>query len=115
MAVCGLMLTSCDNPAEQKEEVFALSVKTNTVASGHSSHASGYGTRATATAQTVVGKNNKENNDALFIVGNGSSSADANRKNAFEVLLNGNIKIGNTTLSEAQLQKILRLIDTIEE
>ena len=34
MAVCGLMLTSCDNPAEQKEEVFAISVKTNTVASG---------------------------------------------------------------------------------
>ena len=34
MAVCGLMLTSCDNPAEQKEEVFAISVKTNIVASG---------------------------------------------------------------------------------
>ena len=34
MAACGLMLTSCDNPAEQKEEVFAISVKTNTVASG---------------------------------------------------------------------------------
>lgn len=34
MAACGLMLTSCDKPSVQNEEVFALSIKTNTVASG---------------------------------------------------------------------------------
>ena len=34
MAACGLMLTSCDKPSMQNEEVLALSIKTNTVASG---------------------------------------------------------------------------------
>ena len=34
MAACGLMLTSCDKPSVQNEEVLALSIKTNTVASG---------------------------------------------------------------------------------
>ena len=34
MAACGLMLTSCDKPSQQNEEVFALSIKNNTVASG---------------------------------------------------------------------------------
>ena len=34
MAACGLMLTSCDEPSVPNEEVLALSIKTNTVASG---------------------------------------------------------------------------------
>ncbi len=34
LAACGLMLTSCDKPSVQNEEVLALSIKTNTVASG---------------------------------------------------------------------------------
>ena len=67
---------------------------TNCIASGHSSHASGYGTQATITAQTVVGKNNKVKDDALFIVGNGKTSAEANRSNAFEVTTDGAIRLG---------------------
>ena len=34
LAACGLMLTSCDKPSVPNEEVLALSIKTNTVASG---------------------------------------------------------------------------------
>ena len=34
MAACGLMLTSCDKPSVQNEEVFALTIKNTTVASG---------------------------------------------------------------------------------
>ena len=34
MVACGLMLTSCDEPSVPNEEVLALSIKTNTVASG---------------------------------------------------------------------------------
>ena len=85
---------------------------TNTIASGHSSHASGYGTQATATAQTVVGKNNALNDNALFIVGNGKSTT--NRSNAFEVISTSSgvsLKVGNTTLTEAQLNKLISFID----
>ena len=58
-----------------------------TLASGNHSHASGYQTKATAAEQYVVGRWNKENNDALFIVGCGSG--ENNRKNLFEVLWTG--------------------------
>jgi hypothetical protein len=50
---------------------------------GDYSHVSGLGTIAKGEAQTVVGKYNKEDEDALFIVG-GGENAD-NRRNAFVV------------------------------
>ncbi len=52
-------------------------------------HASGESTIASAKNQFVVGQYNKENPDALFIVGNGTS--EENRSNAFEVLKDGRI------------------------
>lgn len=79
------------------------------------SHASGVSTRATAEAQTVVGKYNSDNNSALFIVGNGTSAFKP--FNAFEVISNSSgyaIKVGNTTITEAQLAKLIRFLDTIE-
>jgi len=54
-------------------------------------HAGGLGTKATAEAQTVFGKYNKENPNALFIVGNGT--ADNIRNNAMEVLADGRVKV----------------------
>lgn len=42
--------------------------------------------------QTVLGQFNRANPNALFILGNGVG--DLNRNNAFEILKNGNIKIG---------------------
>ena len=65
-----------------------------TEASGQNSHAGGWGTKATELAQTAIGKWNKENPDALFIVGNGTSNTA--RSNAFEVLKDGTL-IGNGT------------------
>ena len=61
---------------------------------------------ATTNYQTVVGKYNAKSS-SLFVVGGGSD--DSNRKNLFEVTTTG-IKIGNTTLTETQLQKLLALI-----
>lgn len=46
----------------------------STTASGRASHAGGKGTIASAEAQTAIGKYNKENADALFIVGNGKNN-----------------------------------------
>lgn len=62
-----------------------------TVARGNQSHAGGLRTIASADSQTVIGRYNKENTNALFIVGNGSSVD--NRSNAFEVVEEG-INIG---------------------
>ena len=61
----------------------------NTIASADSSSAGGYYTRAIAKYQTVRGKFNAEDADALFIVGNGT--ADSSRSNAFAVHSDGDI------------------------
>lgn len=76
-------------------------------ATGSGSFAHGDGVKATARCQAVFGLYNATNSNALFQIGNGSS--DTARSNAFEVLSNG-IKIGNTTITEAQLIKLLALL-----
>ena len=64
-----------------------------TVASGRYSHSSGLGTKATGEAQTVVGKYNRKNDEALFVVGNGTSDLDTDRNNAFVVREDGRCQI----------------------
>lgn len=59
----------------------------DTKASGYYSHAGGLGTIASGVAQTAVGKYNKENMNAVFVVGTGSSDTD--RRNGLQVLTNG--------------------------
>ena len=60
--------------------------------------------------KAVFGYYNEDNSDALFEVGNGSSTTHAN---AFEVKQNGDIiaktslTIGDTKITEAQLQQLL--------
>jgi hypothetical protein len=56
----------------------------------------GQGNIANSWNQTVVGNFNIPETTALFMVGNGRS--DINRKNAFTVLNNGTITIGNTSV-----------------
>lgn len=61
----------------------------NTVAKTDCTHAGGRGTIAAAVSQTAIGKYNVERtnqSDALFIIGNGTSSS---RSNAFRVTSNG--------------------------
>lgn len=61
--------------------------------------------------QAIVGKYNDETSTALFMVGAGQSAGE--RLNAFEVLHNGtqaSIKVGNTVITEAQLQALLNLL-----
>lgn len=59
----------------------------NNVASGNYSTASGKHTSATGESQFVVGQYNKDDTDALFIVGNGESVS--NKSNAMSVSSNG--------------------------
>ena len=61
----------------------------NTTATGFCSHASGQGTIAVADSQTVIGKYNAIDNEALFVIGNGSS--DKYRGNAFVVYSDGSV------------------------
>lgn len=79
-----------------------------TKAIGDYSFATGANTIAIGENQTVVGQFNKEDKDALFIMGNGTN--ESNRSNAFAVYKDGSIKIGNTKISESQLQKLLALV-----
>lgn len=79
----------------------------NCLATGKNSSAAGDRNVATGDAQFVVGKYNKRNDNALFIVGNGTPTTPSN---ALEVLPDG-IKIGNTTITEAQLIKLLALLN----
>ena len=63
---------------------------TATTSAAAYSHAGGYGTIASAEAQTAIGKYNAEDTNALFIVGNGTSSS---RSNAFTVKLDGSATV----------------------
>lgn len=65
-----------------------------TLAKGNFSHAGGDHTIASAKSQTAIGQYNATNDEALFIVGNGSSE-DA-RSNAFAVNKDGSACVGVT-------------------
>ena len=80
-----------------------------TVAQHTASAAMGKGTYTNAHYQLVCGSYNAAGND-LFTVGNGTGPYA--RSNAFAVVSSTTptIKIGNTTLTEAQLQALLNLI-----
>lgn len=60
----------------------------DTLAQHQYSHAGGQGTKTSRDCQTVIGKYNEENTEALFQVGCGSS--DSARSNAFEVCADNN-------------------------
>lgn len=64
--------------------------------------------------QVVFGTDNVDNPDALLIVG----GDDYPNSNAFEVIKkNGqySVKVGDTEITEAQLAKLIKFIDSIEE
>lgn len=95
-----------------------------TQAIGDASHASGYYTIAKEDAQFVCGAGNADEKSAMFIVG-GSDDPD-DRNNCFSTgreLVNGErskdgeayIKVGNTQITETQLIKILKFIESIQE
>lgn len=73
-----------------------------------SSHTSGTWTISGRESQTVVGKYNEIDADALFVVGNGTS--DTNRSNAFCVYEDNSVKIGKTKLTEEQIKGLLALL-----
>ena len=81
---------------------------TGSIASGTFSFAAGNQSRAAYDNQFIVGKFNNNASDTFFEVGNGTN--ENNRSTAFAVTRSGAVRIGNTTLTEAQLQKLLALI-----
>lgn len=93
----------------------------SSVALGHATNVSGNRSLACGDSlvsayedQVVIGKFNNNRADTILEVGNGSIETPSN---AFEVYKNGNVKIsgntitiGNTTITEAQLQQLLTLL-----
>ena len=67
----------------------------NTKAFANYSHTNGQGTIARGIAQTVIGTYNEEDNNALFIIGNGT--ADNSRSNALMVTRDGRVVIPNSS------------------
>ena len=92
----------------------------NTEARADYSHSEGLGTIAASQFQHVQGKYNVEDttNTYAHIVGGGTS--DTNRKNIHTIDWNGNamfggsLTLGNTTITEDQLKKLLTLLDYTE-
>lgn len=77
----------------------------STTASKEASHAGGKGTIASAEAQTAIGKYNKENTNALFIVGDGTDTSVNKRRNVFEVISTSSergIKVGDSAILNAE-------------
>lgn len=69
----------------------------STIALGDYSHAEGRGTIASGSYQQVIGRWNSHKDDtSLFIVGNGISSDEANRKDAFKVTHSSSIILPQT-------------------
>ena len=66
----------------------------NTQASGKNSFVHGYQLKAEGENQAVFGLYNKTSSDSIFIVGNGTSESD--RKNSFEILKNGKVRVYST-------------------
>jgi len=71
-----------------------------TKASGRASHAGGTHTIASGASQTAIGKYNKKDNNALFIVGNGTADGDDYRSNAFVVNQDGTATIAKAPVNE---------------
>lgn len=85
----------------------------DTIASALYSYAGGLGTKATVPAQRSIGKYNSINENALFIVGNGSSDSD--RKNAFEVLTSGAAHVQAVDTSDYSVVNVAYLNAVIAE
>ena len=97
----------------QATNVYAHAEGYGTIASAEASHASGYNTRANEPAQFVCGSCNADENSALFIVG--ASKDPNNRTNCFSTGTTAEgeayLKVGDTQLTESQLQSLLALLD----
>ena len=87
----------------------SMATGVETQANGLHSFAAGNNSIAGYANQFVVGKFNSNKSDTYFEVGNGSNND--NRSTAFAVCTDGSIRIGNTKITEAQLQKLLALIN----
>lgn len=97
------------------EQTFTFTKINATEAVHNNSFAHGVEVKTGRDSQAVFGRYNEVNNNALFIVGNGENTD--NRKNAFEIILTDTgsaIKIGNITLTEEKLEKLIKFIDSVE-
>ncbi len=85
------------------------------VALGLKTVAKGYGQTAIGYYNKVLGAGDpvqKGSDTAIFVVGNGSGDAEAQRHNAFVVYNDNSIQIGDTILTEEKLKKLLALLDS---
>lgn len=98
---------NCGYPLEACHGANTRGYETQAYAKG--ANANGIGTIALYKAQTSIGMYNNPRPDALLSVGNGTS--DENRHNAFEVLIDGSIRVNEeVTITPAKLQALLALL-----
>lgn len=81
----------------------------NTKALYPNSHAEGFYTITSKNDQHVCGRYNKENPEAMMIVGNGTSYSDTDRKNAFEVLFDGRAKVQSAPIESDDVVRKVEL------
>lgn len=84
----------------------------STQAQAEASHAGGIGTIAKETAQTVIGKYNADNSQALFIIGNGEGDVEGTsyfRQNAFWVTKGGGVGAGRDAEESNELVRLGQL------
>ena len=89
----------------------STAIGTKTAALGKHSFAGGYGTIATEPFQTVLGAYNETDRDALFLLGNGTST---NRKNVFGVRKDGRAFVGADPVDEHDAVNLLTLNKSLE-
>lgn len=103
---------------EEATGAFVSGIQNKITAIG--AQAGGYFNIADTPAQTVVGMCNQPEKTAFFIVGGGTHeelTEEPKRANCFTTGVDEGesyIKIGNTQLTETQLQKVIQFIESIE-
>jgi hypothetical protein len=96
------------------------------VTNNSSTIVAGRGLSSGRAGQAVFGEYNAVDKDAMLVIGNGNGSIDKDgvvsgtlsnamvvKKNG-DIVVSGNIILGNTTLTETKLKKLLDFVDTIE-
>ena len=92
----------------QATKSWALATGEDTVAQHFGAYAGGLGTQTSRDYQTVIGTYNADDEDNLFVVGNGTkdqATDEITRSNAFEVKANGEVYADNKKLATEEFVK----------
>ncbi len=83
-------------------------------AGGRNSFAHGENVKTILDCQAVFGQYNLEDSNSLFIIGNGTSDYIGNRKNAFQVLVDGRAKVTGVPREDDDVVRLHELDDYVK-